>query len=185
MRPNIIAFCGPKRCGKDVCARFVSDTYGYGHVKFASGVKEMVQVLFGFTEDQCEGPEKDTVDSTWGIRPRDAMQFMGTEVMQFKIQDLLPNVGRLFWANQLFARHGTHNLVISDLRFVHEAKMIKTVSSSSLIIRIHNPSVEAFHGDAHMSEHEHKSIPCDATLINDGDIRHLHNQLRVLLQEHQ
>ena len=105
--PKIIAICGAKRSGKDVLAEHLVNKYNYERVAFANPLKVAVKNLFNFDDDQVgigkdEGTDrKDIVDERWGITPRAALQFFGTEIMQEKIQELLPNMKRNFFANTL------------------------------------------------------------------------------------
>ena len=91
---RIIAICGAKRSGKDVLASHIVNKYGYTRLSFAEPLKHIVKLLFDFNDQQVgliEGSndEKDTLDERWGISPRKALQFVGTEILQNKIQELL------------------------------------------------------------------------------------------------
>ena len=94
--PKIIAICGAKRCGKDVLAEHIIKKYNYTRLSFADPLKVAVKGLFNFDDDQVGigvdtgTDKKDIIDERWGITPRAALQFFGTEMMQEKIQGLLP-----------------------------------------------------------------------------------------------
>ena len=96
----IIAICGGKCCGKDTIANIISDRYGFQRVKIEKNL-EVCTIILNFSDEQMESDTKDVSDQYWGITPRHAMQFIGTEVMQFKIQELLPNIGRNIWITSL------------------------------------------------------------------------------------
>ena len=168
---KIIAICGPKRAGKDVLADYLKSKYNYKKKKIAQQLKDALVVLFGFTPDQLETDEKEQVDARWGISPRAAMQFFGTDVMQYKIQELLPNIGRIFWIQSLMAQLAQDtNYVISDLRFMHEYTALYTKYGKDLfVIKIERPTIE----DHHCSEQEYKNIPCDLHLENTTTISDL------------
>jgi hypothetical protein len=102
-RCRVVAICGRKRTGKDTLAALFVER-GFTHMKFASPLKAGLCAIFGFTENQIEGDAKDVVDPKWGVSPRLAMQWMGTDVMQHRIGDIMPHVGRGFWAMQLINR---------------------------------------------------------------------------------
>jgi hypothetical protein len=102
---NIIAICGAKRSGKDVLSKYLVHKYKYRKLYFAEPLKKAVKELFNFSDIQVgidegenAGCEKDTVDDRWGVSPRQALQFFGTEVLQYKIQELLPTINRYFFA---------------------------------------------------------------------------------------
>ena len=98
MLPRIVAICGPKGAGKDALADHLVSVYGYEKIKFADVLKDAVGILFGFTREQMDdGDLKEVVDIRWGVTPRKVLQFFGTEVMQYKLQELMPNMDRNSW----------------------------------------------------------------------------------------
>jgi hypothetical protein len=100
--PKIIAICGAKRSGKDLLADHLVNNYNYNRVSFATPLKLAVKALFNFDDEQVGigkdngNNKKDIIDANWGITPRAALQFIGTEIMQDKIQELLPNIKKNF-----------------------------------------------------------------------------------------
>ena len=173
----IIAICGPKRAGKDTIADHLISKYNYEKIKIADPLKSVTKELFGFTEDQIgETDAKDIIDERWGITPRRALQFFGTEVMQYKIQELLPDIGRKFWINRLVEGSISNpgaKYVISDLRFLHEyEELYKKTKDNLCIIKVLRPG-KTDEKDTHVSELEYKGIKEDILLINDGDIGNL------------
>lgn len=184
--PKVIALCGKKRSGKDTIASYLVEKYGYENVKFAAPLKAAVQALFGFTYDQVEN-DKEKVDDFWGISPRQAMQFFGVEVVQKKMQELLPGMGRLFFVKSLIANHVNANakgkdnkIVISDMRFVHEWKAIKEIPGA-IVIKIERPDIDD--GDKHISEIEIEEIEADFVIQNNTDIEHLYSQVQSVISE--
>ena len=171
--PRIIAICGAKRVGKDLLANYISHKFGYKKIAFADPLKDCVKALFNFKGDQLgDGYLKDIVDERWGITPRKALQFFGTEVLQYKMQELLPDVNRKMLAYSLISRLRPDVLyVISDMRFLHEFEEVKRLGA--FVIRVDRPSVHVdINHDVpvHCSEVAYKEIPFDMHLINDGDI---------------
>jgi len=174
----IIAICGPKRSGKDTIADHLISKYNYEKIKIADPLKLITKELFGFTQDQVgETDSKDIIDERWGITPRKALQFFGTEVMQYKIQELLPDIGRKFWINRVLAGICTDResakYVISDLRFLHEyEELYKKTKDNLYIIKVFRPN-KNYETETHVSELEYKEIKEDLLLINDGNIEDL------------
>lgn len=193
--PKIIAICGAKRSGKDVLAQHLVNKYNYERVSFAEPLKHAIKTLFNFNDDQVgigedKGTgEKDIVDERWGITPRTALQFFGTEIMQEKIQEILPNVKKNFFAttlkNYITDKRNIdmgQRFVISDLRFLHEYEMLFTISKirkdDIAIIRVIRPSLSSNSPvddpsnlpKAHISELEYMNIPYDIIIINNGSI---------------
>lgn len=186
--PRIIAICGAKRSGKDVLAEHIVKHYTYERVAFANPLKQAVKALFHFDDEQVETDRKDVVDEAWGITPRAALQFFGTEIMQDKIQELLPDIKRNFFANTLKnyiaekrAADANAMFVISDLRFLHEYEMLFHIPNirkeDVVIIRVLRPcnhavavAATAAVADIHKSEVEYINIPYDVVLVNNDTI---------------
>ena len=195
--PKIIAICGAKRSGKDVLADYLVKKYNYERLAFADPLKLTVKNLFNFDDDQLgigedKGTDKkDIIDERWGITPRAALQFFGTEIMQEKIQELLPNIKRNFFANTLKnhienAEEGK-KFVISDLRFIHEYDMLANLSNiahkDKMIVRVIRPSKNRTkEQEPHISEVEYTNIPYDIIMINNGSIDEYINRFEKLIR---
>ena len=193
---NIIAICGAKRSGKDVLAKHLVATRGFKKLSFAEPLKKVVKELFNFNdiqvgidEENAVGDEKEIIDERWGISPRKALQFFGTEIMQHAIDELIPNTNKGFLADILLSRisgNSCDSYVISDMRFLHEYNKLKSMTKvrkagSLIVVKISRPAVnisEVAGGtggvrDAHISENEYIDIPYDVEIINDGAISDL------------
>lgn len=175
---RIIAICGSKRSGKDTVASYISQNHDYKPVKFASKLKKVCMELFDLSESQVEDDCKDVVDQRYGRTPRELMQFFGTEIMQFKIQDILPNSGRLFWVKHLLDTTKNDKIVISDMRFKHEADEVLKADPYAIIIRIIRDKNNVT--DSHCSENEFNDIPATHTIHNDSSIEDLHQKIRSI-----
>jgi len=187
---NIIAICGAKRSGKDVLAKHLVATRGFKKLSFAEPLKKAVKELFNFNdiqvgidEENAVGNEKDIIDERWGISPRKALQFFGTEIMQHSINELIPNTNRGFLADILLSRisgNSCDSYVISDMRFLHEYNKLKSLTKardacSLIVVKISRPAVNISEvkRDTHISENEYIDIPYDVEIINDGAISDL------------
>jgi hypothetical protein len=179
MLPKIIAICGAKRSGKDCIAKIISSQYDYEHIKIARKLKDVCHILFGFTEEQMETDLKDQMDPRWDVTPRTCMQFLGTEVMQFKIQEILPTVQRNFWIKSLIANLDPEkNYVISDLRFIHEYNELKHLDA--VIIRVDRDVCDGCN-DTHSSEQEYKQLRVDHIIKNNGTKHELNRAITQIL----
>jgi hypothetical protein len=184
---KIIAICGAKRSGKDLLAIHIINKYGYEKISFAEPLKEIVKLIFNFNDIQVgldeytnnnDGIEKDIIDDRWGITPRKALQFIGTEVLQNKIQELIPGIKRDYFANILLSKiKNDKYYVITDLRFLHEYEKIKNLDV--FFIRIIRPT--NINNDLHSSETEYMNIPCDIEIINDGSIKDYINKFEAII----
>ena len=179
----IIAICGLKRCGKDTVAEYLVQRYAhkFRHVKIAAPLKEVCGLLFGWSAQHMEDDNKDAVDPAWGISPRAALQFVGTEMMQYKIQELLgPGIGRTFWIRSfIMSLQPNESVIISDMRFVHEYDMLKAAFGSRLLT-IKVTKQGATDDDAHCSEQEWKQIDHDILIENNGTLQQLYKTLDKL-----
>lgn len=174
----VVGVTGLARSGKDTVAK-VFEAEGFVNYKFAAPLKEAVRAMFGFAEEQME-TTKDAVDDRWGISPRQAMQFLGTEVMQFDVQRLLPGIGRGFWARSLVERvrsDGCQRVVISDLRFRHEVEELRAAFGPDNIrlFKVVRPGLMVMN---HMSEQEINHIDAQVTLYNTGTLEALQEATR-------
>lgn len=175
--PRIIAITGAKRCGKDTLANYIVSKYNYEKIKLADPLKKVVQTLFDFSEEQLENDIKENIDNRWNITPRKALQFFGTEVMQYKIQELLPQIDRKFLVKSMINKMDPDKYyVISDVRFYHEYEEIAKLNP--LIIQIYRPELLAT--DTHPSEIEYRSIPYNIHIINDKDTNALINKFETI-----
>jgi dephospho-CoA kinase len=181
--PQIIAICGKKRSGKDMISNYISSKYNYTNKKISEDLKAIIKILFNFNDSQIETDEKDVIDPLWGIKPRQSMQFLGTEIMQFKIQELLPKVQRKFWITSFINKNIINNqqkIIISDLRFLHEFEELKKFNA--FIIRVERNQNNSSSCDEHISEKEYLQIPTDIVIQNDGTIKDLYNKINELPQ---
>lgn len=186
-------------------AKHLVATRGFKKLSFAEPLKKAVKELFNFNdiqvgidEDNAVGDEKEIIDERWGISPRKALQFFGTEIMQHAINELIPNTNKGFLADILLSRisgNSCDSYVISDMRFLHEYNKLKSSvevgkSCSLIVVKISRPAVNISEvagvaggagvagvaggvRDAHISENEYIDIPYDVEIINDGAISDL------------
>lgn len=188
--PQILAIMGPKRSGKDTIASILHD-YNYINIKISSKLKEVCKILFGFTDEQLECDIKDSIDPKWGVSPRQAMQFIGTEVMQYKIQELITNINRTFWVKSTCTKIDEHlqngdRIIITDLRFLHEYALLKERYLDKIVfIRVTRTQNVECDCDHHESEQEWKKIPHTISIINDGTKEDLRENIEAFLNINQ
>lgn len=181
---RIVGICGLKRSGKDTVADHLVSNYGYTKIKFASSLKSACRELFGFTEEQMETDEKEIVDPVWNISPRKALQYIGTEIMQHKINELIPGTGRLFWVKKIMheiQKSPNNRFVLSDLRFMHEYDYLKQYYGNQFqVIKISKINLD-LQDDMHISEQEWCRIPHDFLIDNDSSRELLYKTIDSLL----
>ncbi len=180
---TIIAICGKRRSGKDTIADYLVNHKEFVNVKISNKLKKIVQIMFGFSAYQVE-ENKENIDKRWGISPRQALQFVGTEVMQYKIQELLPNIDRKFFIKSLIADDFPKydKIVISDMRFIHEWQELNKLGAFTIkVLRENNNKNEC---DLHCSELETDEIPADVTIQNNKDIESLYETIEQIMRKH-
>lgn len=170
MRPIILALCGCRRSGKDTIAKHLldvslRDNIPWTHMKISAPLKRCVSSLFDLNHDEIEGDLKDVPLSSGpcaGVTPRRLMQWFGTEVMQHSFsRDIAPRVGRTFWIDMIVKDIrkeliSGNNVVISDVRFMHEIETLNRVFPDSLcclyVHRVSSSESSCCKDDAHESE---------------------------------
>lgn len=163
----IIGITGHARNGKDSVADVLVNDYGFERLSFAWPIKEACKTIFGWTDEHVYGALKDIEDKEWGISPRLAMQLLGTDWGQFTLCEksisFAATTGRSIWVKRALKDAGDKNIVISDVRFLHEAESIR--NARGYVIRVIRPGFEGT--SIHPSETEMIDIEEDAHIIND------------------
>ncbi len=184
MRRVVVALCGRTQSGKDTAAQGLLRA-GWTREMFAGPLKAGCRELFGLTDAQVHGDERDVVDARYLRTPRQILQFMGTEVFQYKVQELLPDVGRGFWAKALCdrVRACSGHVVVTDLRFQHEVDALMQLDRAEfevVVLKIvRRPAGRAC---PHASETELDAIRCPVVL-NDCTARELAQKVVALVAE--
>ncbi len=185
----IIGIKGRKGSGKDTIANYLVDKHSYYKYGFADPLKEGIQKMFGFTNDQLWGDEKEIVDPFWGVSPREILQYTGTELFQFDLGKYIPafqKIGRSIWVKKFeqWYKHyhewdQINNVVIADLRFLHEAVKIKELGGMILEV-VRETKLNEF--SDHPSEVELAQIVPDYVVDNTASIDVLYNNIEFLLK---
>lgn len=170
---RVIAICGLKRSGKDTIADIITTATVFQKKSIASTLKEVCKIIFHFNDKQVNGTLKDCIDNRLNITPRRAMQYFGTEIMQYNISNLLPDIGRHFWINEfIYKNRDVDKMVIPDLRFLHEYNELRKHYGNDLfVIRVINNRIND--NDDHSSEQEWKTIPYDVCINNNSSLKKL------------
>ncbi len=161
---RLIALCGYKGSGKSVVASHLDTKYGYRKFKFADPLKNMLRAL-GLTHAELEGPLKELpCAALLGLTPRHAMQTLGTEWGRQLINQEIWTYTLQRQVNKHLGLSKDNAAVISDLRFVNEARAVRGMGGE--VWFIDRPGHEA---GGHASEQEQALINEDILLINDKD----------------
>ena len=180
----IVGITGRKRHGKDTCAMYLVEKYGFIQISFAQPLKEMCKVLFNFTDEQLYGDQKEVIDQEWQITPRAAFQYIGTELFRSQMKHLIPNIDDNFWVkcleskiNSLIKNNPDIKIVISDVRFPNEIAMIK--QQKGTIIRVNRTILDTI--DNHESEKLISELSVNYDIQNNNSLDDLYSQLDTII----
>jgi len=134
----IVGLSGLIGSGKGSVAQILVNDYGYKQMSFAGSLKDAVSSIFGWDRSLLEGDTKEsrawreTVDTWWAkklniphLTPRWILQHFGTDVVRHHFCD---DIWMLSLENKL--RNTKANVIISDVRFPNEIKVIRDLNGS-------------------------------------------------------
>lgn len=164
----VIGICGKKFHGKDTIADHYVKKYGFTKISLGDSLKHAMKNIFGFTDEQLWGNQKETKDTYWNATPRDIMQYIGTDLLREQFGKKYPHIGESIWImsvrrqiDNLIAR-GISKIIVPDLRFPNEEEMIRSFGGK--IIRVVRDSLAST--DTHISENSSDQICVDYTVHN-------------------
>ena len=208
----IIAISGLIGSGKDTVADYLVNLHEFRRESFAGNLKNAMCEIFGWDRDMLEGRSKSSrewreqVDEWWAKRlnmphltPRWILQHVGTDVIRGHFHD---DMWLASLENKL--RKTDDDIVISDVRFKNEVKMLKSLGAVCVqVVRGDRPVwyTEAIKANTvpdqvvveksrltlenvynvHRSEYDWVGTDFDATLDNNGSMDDLYAQVEKLL----
>lgn len=172
----IIGISGKKSAGKDTIADHLVENHGFGKLAFASSLKCVARELFLFSDAQLHDPiEKEQVDPRWGISPRRAFQMIGTDWVRNQLD---PD----FWVRRLEceirALPQTARVVISDVRFPNEKKMVERLGGKMIGVVKPHAQTDTDETASHESENAIDELLQDCLVfVNGGTITDLRQHI--------
>jgi len=191
----ILGICGFIGSGKNTVADYLVEKYDFVPVSFAAVLKDTCASLFGWDREMLEGKseesriQREQVDSFWAERlnipcftPRYALQYIGTNVMR-------DHFHKDIWVIAAEKRIQKYeNVVISDVRFPNEVKMIYRNGGELWMVRrglpewydmaYHEPELMAEeYPEVHSSEYAWVNNEFDAYMDNDGTLEELYEKV--------
>lgn len=180
----VIGITGNIGAGKSTVAKYICDTYGFEEYSMAKPLKKIGE-LFYFSKEQLYGTQQQKLEQHkhWGISAREFLQKVGTELFREHLPKVIPNMNirDTPWVDlfRLKYLHEPNNYVISDMRFIDEAKVVKDLGG--IIIRcVRNNNVKSESGKelTHKSEQEINRI--EHNYVFDNDKYSIHEiQMRI------
>jgi hypothetical protein len=174
-------------------------------MSFASKLKDIISIMFGWSRDKLEGLTKEDrewreqVDYWWSetlnmpqLTPRYVMQYFATDLLRNKFH---PDI----WVkivenelNKLLEQSSQANIVISDCRFENEINML--IRLGGKIIQVYRDPPSWFHeyrrGEEpanikliHRSEIEWIRCYIDYDVENNGTIEELHQKIKYIIEK--
>jgi hypothetical protein len=179
---TIIGLTGRKQSGKTAAASMLAKN-GYTRLSFAESIRDMLWVLmhqFGYDFSEIEHffrHDKDLIIDPIGKTARQLMQTMGTDWGREMINDDI----WIHAARHKIAIQGVMDIVIDDVRFDNEAKLIRDLGG--LIINIDRQSANTDY-DGHRSEAGIILQPGDISLFNDKTLTEFLAAIMLTVNNH-
>lgn len=182
---TILGILGKKRHGKDTISNHIISKYNFQSIAYAGPLKEMCRILFGFNDEQLYGNDKEIHDKYWKITPRDAFQYVGTDLIRKQMNGLIPGIKESFWVEctkisilKRLNENPSTNIVVTDVRFADEVDLIHELGG--YIIKVERPSINS--SDEHISEKGIDDINnYDHKIINDSTLEELYKKVDTIV----
>ena len=195
----IIGICGFQSAGKDTIAHLLINKYGFKKLSFATAVKDIVSIMFGWPRDKLEGLTKEdrqwreTIDTWWAhklqmpqLTPRYVLQYIATDLFRNHFH---PEIWITIVEKQL---NQFENIVITDCRFENEINLI--IKYGAKIINVYKENHEWVYkykmGEEvkeiekmHRSEYEWIRCHYDYEVSNNGTIDELYEKIIDIIEK--
>jgi hypothetical protein len=194
---SLIGICGFQGSGKDTFAQYLIDNYGFKKLSFASTVKDVASIIFGWDREMLEGYTKEArvqremIDSWWAKKldipnftPRFALQFIGTDLFRKHFNSEI-------WVSCIEKQLEKYDkIIITDCRFENEINMIK--NNGGIIIKLFRNNISQLYYeiqngfeplDLHPSEWKWINSKEDYLIVNDSSINELNKKIDILYKK--
>ena len=199
-RIAIFSITGQKRAGKDTIANYIKSQVISSKVSFAEPVRNVCRAYFGWGDEWLLGKHKEDVDPFWGISPRQAMQYLGTEVGRVGLAENYPEF-KSVTADNIWIKKALRTIrvkstdeyintfgkirafIIPDMRFLNEYSAIKNMAAEGFNVITIGVHREGLSSDSHASETEIKYCvdKCDFVLNNNRKISDLEDSVDEII----
>lgn len=194
---KIIALCGFIGSGKDTVAKILKDEKSYHIMSFASALKDVVSIVFGWDRKMLEGNTlesrlwRESVDTWWSQRlnipnltPRFILQQWGTNVLRHYFH---PDIWIASLQHKLL-KLNVDKVVITDCRFSNEIEVLKSLPYEINFVWIRRAPIplwvedyiryKIIPGDVHSSEYQWLCCNFDLIIENNGTIDDLKEYIK-------
>ena len=196
----IFPISGQKRAGKDTISDYIKGQVMASRVSFADPVRDVCRAYFGWTEEWLLGKHKEDVDPYWGISPRQAMQYLGTEVGRVGMAENYPEfksvTGDSIWiksakknirvksSKEYISNYGKiRAFIIPDMRFLNEYDAMKEMENEGYKVITIGVRRDGLPSDSHASETEIRYCveKCDFIIDNNKEISDLEDSVDEII----
>ena len=168
----IIGLSGYAQSGKDTVAKVLVEHYGFTRVAFADKIRQLANEVNPLVGDSMHLNEL-LDEYGWDVAKQNSYVRQFLQQLGVGARKLF---GEEFWIDRALASIFQHeNTVVTDVRFVNEADMIK--HQDGQLWRVKRPGINAV--NSHISEHDLDSYKVDQILHNGGTVE----ELELLVQQ--
>ena len=166
----IIALSGKKYSGKTTCSDIIINNFqflGFKKISFATPLKDILSILFSFTDECYDTKKKETYIPSLNTTPRKLMQELG-EFFRTNLTKTCPELklsNNNIWIHvisTIIKKNPYNNYIIDDLRHQDEYDFIKSINGH--VIKISRPDLLHEKQDEHPSEKD--CLLYDYSVIN-------------------
>lgn len=164
----LVGISGKMRSGKDTVANYIEDTYGFEHLKFSMGIKEVYK-------------KYNYIDSN-GVKPRQAYQDLG--------QGIRSILGENVWVHYTLGQYDpSKNTVISDVRQDNEFNALKELGALIILVKTDEDTQRERLGHLgegcdetlnHETEHITESL-ADVVIYNNSSLEELYQKIDAII----
>lgn len=181
----LIGLCGYAGVGKDTAAKVMRDELGFQRIAFADPIKGALLALDPLIPTgepgECIRLSQYVEDRSWSEikdhpEVRRLMQVLGTEVGRNLFD---PDLWVKLAKRQLESMLSVGNVVITDVRFPNEARLVR--GYGGILVRIERPSFGPV--NEHLSDRASEHWAYDHHVHNDGTIPELQVKIRTLISQ--
>ena len=199
MTQKIVGILGFIGSGKGTIGDHLVNSHGFQSASFAESLKDAVSTIFGWPRDMIEGSTsqsriwREEPDIYWSkkmgrnVTPRWVLQHLGTDVLRDRFFDDI-------WIASLERKikQTSRNVVITDVRFPNEIKMIRENNGMLLWVKrgelptwyncaVHTPeSMPVIYPNVHASEYMWLNQGPFICMDNNENITQLHQKVDAL-----
>ena len=157
----ILGISGKAQSGKDSVGQYLVEKYAFKRAASADALKRIARNIFTWNGQKDEAGRKFLQDLAMAVRGYDQDYWIRITLQEIQHQHVLNQV---------------NNFVITDVRFLNEAKYLK--AQGAILLRINRPGIALLD---HVSETELDDYnDFDFVIENNGTLKDLENDMSII-----